>query len=99
MLLPLIWIGSGKVGFTPTDYVDISVDNVKWYRMANEENGLETRNVKVKDAAIDGDGTTNFGDAAETFVFQSADDRLYREFRNRLDNDKIKSTLSEKNFY
>lgn len=93
----LDWFWKGW--FYTTDYVDVSVENVKWYRMQNEENGLETRNVKVEDAAIDGDGTANFGDAAETFVFQGLDDAVYRSWRDRLDDDKIQASIADKNFY
>lgn len=93
----LDWFWKGW--FYTTDYVDVSVDNVKWYRMQNEENGLETRNVKVQDAAIDGDGTANFGDAAETFVFKGLDDSAYRGFRDRLNDEKIQASIADKNFY
>lgn len=93
----LDWFWKGW--FYTTDYVDVSVENVKWYRMQNEENGLETRNVKVEDAAIDGDGTANFGDAAETFVFQGLEDDSYRGFRDRLDEEKIQASIADKNFY
>ncbi|MDW3196853.1 MAG: M1 family metallopeptidase [Cytophagales bacterium] len=93
----LDWFWKGW--FYTTDYVDVSVENVKWYRMENEENGLETRNVKVEDAAIDGDGTANFGDAAETFVFQGLKDEMYRGFRDRLNEEKIQATIGDKNFY
>ena len=93
----LDWFWKGW--FYTTDFVDVSVENVKWYRMENEENGLETRNVKVEDAAIDGDGTANFGDAAETFVFEGVEDAAYRGFRDKLNEEKIKSTISDKNFY
>ncbi len=93
----LDWFWKGW--FYTTDYVDVSVDNVKWYRMQNEENGLETRNVKVEDAAIDGDGGANFGDAAETFVFKGLNDSDYRGFRDRLNNEKIQASIADKNFY
>ncbi len=93
----LDWFWKGW--FYTTDYVDVSVDNVKWYRMQNEQDGLETRNVKVSDAAIDGDGAESFGEAAETFVFQSLEDRPLGEFKTRLDEEGIKQSLADKNFY
>ena len=93
----LDWFWKGW--FYTTDYVDVEVDNVKWYRMQNEENGLETRNVKVSDAAIDGDGEKRFGDAAETFVFQGLGDRNLGEFRRKLDDEGIKQSVANKNFY
>lgn len=93
----LDWFWKGW--FYTTDYVDVAVDNVKWFRMQNEENGLETRSVKVSDAAIDGDGAKNFGDAAETFVFKSLGDQPLGEFMNKLDDQGIQKDLANKNFY
>ncbi|MEQ9402202.1 MAG: M1 family metallopeptidase [Cyclobacteriaceae bacterium] len=87
--------------FYGTDYVDISLDNVRWFQMQSEENGLETRNVKVASEAIDGSGNgmieKKFGDAPETFVFrESTQTGEYRQSRN---NEKIKKTADGKNFY
>ena len=95
--IDLDWFWKGW--FYTTDYVDVSVDNVKWYRMQNEENGLETRDVKVTDATIDGDGAEGFGEVAETFAFKSLGDRTLGEYRSTLDNEGIKQNLANKNFY
>jgi hypothetical protein len=87
-----------KGWFYSTDYVDISVDNVKWYRMKTEEDGLETRNVKVADKNLN-DNQKSFADEAEVFVFRNSSSKTYREFQNNLDDNQIKQALEGKNFY
>ena len=84
--------------FYSTDYVDVSVDNVKWYQMQTEEEGLETRNVKTSSGSLNADGTS-FGKEAEKFVFKGTDSKGYREFRNTLDDNQMKLAFEGKNFY
>ena len=84
--------------FYSTDYVDLSVDNVKWYRMKTEEDGLETRNVKVSDKNLN-DNQKSFSDEAEVFVFKNSSSKTFREFQNNLDDNQIKQALEGKNFY
>ncbi|MFT7020530.1 MAG: hypothetical protein ACJASO_002725, partial [Cyclobacteriaceae bacterium] len=84
--------------FYSTDYVDMSVDDVKWYRMKTEENGLETRNVKVADKSLN-ENQKAFSDEAEVFVFKNQSSKTYREFQNNLDDGQIKQALEGKNFY
>ncbi|MDH5608696.1 MAG: M1 family metallopeptidase [Cyclobacteriaceae bacterium] len=84
--------------FYTTDNVDISVDNVKWYRMQREQNGLETRNIKATDKNLN-DNTKAFGDQAESFVFKGTNSRGFREFQNNIDEGQVKLALEGKNFY
>ncbi len=85
--------------FYTTDKVDVAVDNVKWYRMQEEEEGLETRNIKGSDQAVDGDGKKEFSEEAELFVFEGDDSPRYRGFMNNLDPETIKKGVAGKNFY
>lgn len=88
--------------FYGTDYVDVSLDNVRWFQMKTEENGLETRNVKGGSQAIDGasngeEGKKDFADSPDTFVFKEFDGTgEYRQSRN---NEKVKKNAAGKNFY
>ncbi|MEM9326199.1 MAG: M1 family metallopeptidase, partial [Bacteroidota bacterium] len=93
----LDWFWKGW--FYTTDYVDVSVDNVKWMRMQNEEDGLETRNVTVSDAAIDGDGKTSFGEEPQMFKLEDAQRSAWSEFMTGYDNEGIRAKLADKNFY
>ena len=93
----LDWFWKGW--FYGTDYVDVSLDNVRWFQMKTEENGLETRVVKGADQAIDGTNTIerSFGDAPETFVFKESQAR--NEYRQTMDNSKVQQNAAGKNFY
>ncbi len=93
----LDWFWKGW--FYTTDYVDVSVDNVKWLRMQNEENGLETRDVKVANASIDGDGEKGFGTEPQLFVFEEVHRSAWSEFMTDYDNEGVKKKLGDKNFY
>lgn len=89
--------------FYTTDHVDISVDNVKWYRMATGQKGFENQ-VSATAAGDLGGGqekkpATNFEEAAETFVFSGTSDKAYREFQNRVNDDAIKDKHANTNFY
>jgi hypothetical protein len=94
--MDLDWFWRGW--FYSTDYVDLSVENVKWYRMKTEEDGLETRNVKVTDKNLN-ENQQSFADEAEVFVFKNSKSKTYREFQNTLDDAQIKQALEGKNFY
>ncbi|MBC6401899.1 MAG: M1 family metallopeptidase [Ekhidna sp.] len=87
--------------FYGTDYVDVELSDVKWFRMQTEENGLETRTIKGSGQAIDGkneDGAKNFGSTPEPFVFKEWEGK-YGEFNQRFDNNKARQMANGKNFY
>ncbi len=84
--------------FYSTDYVDMSVSDVKWYKMKTEEEGLETRNVKVENAEINNQ-LKEFAGEAETFVFKNSKGKGYGDFRSKIDDDQMKQALEGKNFY
>lgn len=86
--------------FYGTDYVDVSLDNVRWFQMQTEENGLETRNIKGAGQGIDGnnDGKKDFGSDPQPFVFQEWTGGS-GEYRQSMDQDKIKQSAEGKNFY
>ncbi|WP_436514625.1 M1 family metallopeptidase [Ekhidna sp. To15] len=86
--------------FYGTDYVDVSLDNVRWFQMQSEENGLETRNIKGAGQGIDGnnDGNKDFGSDPQPFVFQEWTGGS-GEYRQSMDQDKIKQSAEGKNFY
>ncbi|MEM7549366.1 MAG: M1 family metallopeptidase [Bacteroidota bacterium] len=100
----LDWFWKGW--FFTNDHVDMAIDNVKWYRMQQETDEPEKKIKKSKkgdlskvDEAGKDEKAKNFADAAETFVFQEADDRFYFEFQNRRDDERIMKNAVDKNFY
>lgn len=97
--IDLDWFWKGW--FFSTDNVDLSIDNVKWYRMKSDDKSFE-KMVTAKNEKLTGDATkkaSSFEEAAETFVFTNTDDRSYREFKNKVDDEKIKQANANKNFY
>lgn len=97
--IDLDWFWKGW--FFTTDNVNLSIDNVKWYRMKSDDKSFE-KMVTAKNEKLTGDATkkaSSFEEAAETFVFTNTDDRFYREFKNKVDDEKIKQSNADKNFY
>ena len=91
----LDWFWKGW--FYTNDHVDVSVENVKWYKMLSEDNDLETRNIKAKMEKSEASGMMDFGAQAETFVFQPVTGT--GEYRAGVPNDKIKGLAEGKHFY
>ncbi|MEM8939475.1 MAG: M1 family metallopeptidase [Bacteroidota bacterium] len=96
--IDLDWFWRGW--FYGTDYVDISLDNVRWFQMQTEENDLETRNIKGSKQAIDGqdDENKDFDTAPQSFVFQEWEGGPM-EYRQSINQDKVKKSADGKNFY
>ncbi len=89
--------------FYTTDHVDVSVENVKWYRMASNQKGFENEVTASTSKDLGGsNGTTpatSFAEAAETFVFANTSDKAYREFQNKVNDDAIRQKHANTNFY
>ena len=68
--------------------------------MQTEENGLETRNIRGADQAIDGkdNDEKGFGDSPQPFVFRDWTGG-FGEYRQSMDQNKIKQNAEGKNFY
>ena len=89
----LDWFWKGW--FYTTDFVDVSVENVKWYRMQKDEANLEGRTFRLDNAVDDQSSLIGQG---ETFVYQGLGGPL-GEFRSLIDESGIKQNLGDKNFY
>jgi hypothetical protein len=94
-----------KGWFYGTENVDMTLDNVKWYKLRNSQTNLESKNKSVKSGdlgAQSGNGKNNngnFNNGPEYFSVIPTDDRLYDEFRNKVDDKAVISKLEKKNFY
>lgn len=90
--------------FYTTDHVDVSIDEVKWFRMRNETANVESKEKKVKKGdltakANDGADASDFANGPEEFSLVETDPRYYGEFMNRVDDKAIMQKLADKNFY
>ncbi len=97
--MDLDWFWRGW--FYTTDNVDVNLANVKYYRMQTDDKSFENK-ATATGGKLGGEGggrATNFEEAAETFTFTSTDDRAYREFMNKVDDEAIKRANANKYFY
>jgi hypothetical protein len=98
----LDWFWKGW--FYTTDNVDMSLDNVKWYKVRNEKTSLENKEKKVAkgDLPKEGDGEKkpdDFSNGPEYFTVIPTDNRFYGEFANRIDDKAVMAKMENKNFY
>jgi len=90
--------------FYSTDYTDQSIDNVKWMQVKSETATIENKgkNVKKGDLASGGSGgkdPDNFSNGPEMITVLPTDDRLYTDFRSRVDDKAIINKLQNKHIY
>lgn len=88
--------------FYTTDHVDVEVDNVRWFKVKNEQRGLENKVVKGKIKKADASEAaknSDFNDGFQEIVLTDMDPRFYGEFQNRVDDNAIRAQYADKNFY
>jgi hypothetical protein len=89
--------------FYTTDACDISIDQVRWLRVRNDQQNLENKGKSVKKGDLQANaGKSNgedFNNGPEPFSIIPTDARFYGEFQNRVDDKGILSKISDKNFY
>jgi hypothetical protein len=90
--------------FYTTDNCDVSLDDVKWFKVRKNQATLENKTktaTKGDLAAKGGDGTkpSDFSQGPQYFSVIPTNDRMYGEFANRLDDKAMISKMETKNFY
>ncbi len=90
--------------FYTTDNVDMSLDQVKWYKLRTEKTNLEgkEKNVAKGDLASskdDKNSPTDFSKGPSYFSVIPTDKRFYGEFQNKIDDNAVIKKLDNKNFY
>jgi hypothetical protein len=98
----LDWFWKGW--FYTTDNVDMSVDNVKWFKMRTEKTNLENKEMKVVKGDLPKEGdkekkAEDFSKGPEYFSVIATDNRFYGEFANRIDDKAVMAKMENKNFY
>lgn len=79
--------------FYSTDNVDISLDNVRWFRVKAEAKNIENKNVTA-----DAKPGTDLS-APNYFNIIPTDPRFYGEFANRINDAEVMNKMKDKNFY
>ncbi|MEP5610728.1 MAG: M1 family metallopeptidase [Cyclobacteriaceae bacterium] len=87
--------------FYTTDYVDVSLSNVRWFKIRKDETKLEDRlNVDNTPNLSEGnDQQKDFSNGPERFSFANTPEQYYGEFRGRADEGKMITDVENKNFY
>jgi hypothetical protein len=89
--------------FYSTDNVDLTVDDVKWYKVKSSTTDLENKNVSVKPGDIASSATKDkamdFSGGPQEITVINTPERDYRDFQNRLDDNAIRKKLEDKNMY
>jgi aminopeptidase N len=89
--------------FFSTDNVDIAVDKVKWFKIKAQQSDIENKNKNVKTGDLNakaGRGNGNdFANGPEEFTLVDTQQRLYGEFKSRIDDNAVRQKLQGKNIY
>ncbi len=89
--------------FYTTDNCDMSLDDVKWYKVKKDQATVENKGKTVAkgDLATKGNGNkpSDFSQGPQYFSVIPTDNRFYGEFANRLDDKAVISKMENKNFY
>lgn len=86
--------------FYSVDHVDVSVDEVKWFKLKEENADIENKGKKVKKGVLTAKANAgNLADGPEEFSVMDTDNRYYGEFMNRINDNQVRAQLSGKNIY
>ncbi len=98
----LDWFWKGW--FYSTDHVDVSVENVKWFRVKDTTEDPEKKKKKVKKGDLtaeksSGEPATDFSGGFEEITVTDTPERFYGEYKNRMDDAAVRAKLSNMNLY
>ncbi|MCX2744649.1 M1 family metallopeptidase [Mangrovivirga sp. M17] len=95
----LDWFWKGW--FYSIDHVDISVDNVKWFKYTEDKKVLENQVNAEASAQPGGEDkkSNSLEEGPSYFTITDTPDRYYGEFMNRVDSKEVVNKAKDKNFY
>ena len=89
--------------FYTTDNVDVTLDEVKWYKVKTTQADPENKNVKVQagdlTAKASGERAADFSKGPKEFTLINTPDNYYGEFKNRIDDNGVRLKLENQNLY
>lgn len=95
--------------FYTVDNVDVELDEVKWFKVRTEQKDLENKNVKAKQGDLaakskdlpDGQArkATDFSNGPQEITMINTEDRMYGEFKNKINDGDVRKKLADKNLY
>jgi aminopeptidase N len=89
--------------FYSVDNVDVSVEDVKWFQLKNEQMEPEKKTIKTKKGDLTAEknngSATDFSNGPEQFTLTNTPDQMYGEFRSRINDNDVRKKLEGKNIY
>ncbi|MBS1544726.1 MAG: M1 family metallopeptidase [Bacteroidetes bacterium] len=90
--------------FYTTDNVDLTLDEVKWFKVKSSQVDPEKKNVKTKEGDLASKGDKNakasdFSQGAKEISVLNTPDAAYGDFRARIDDNAVRGKLEGKNLY
>lgn len=89
--------------FYSTDNVDVTVDEVKWFKMKSTQLDPENKNITVKpgdlSAKTSKEKAVDFSSGAREFMVTNTAESSYAEFLSRINDDAVRQKLDGKNLY
>ena len=89
--------------FFGTDNVDMSIDEVKWFKLRTTQTNIENKSKNVKSGDLNvksADKNTNdFSSGPQEFSLTDTREQFYGEFKSRVDDNSIRQKLEGKNIY
>jgi hypothetical protein len=90
--------------FYTVDNVDVELDEVKWFRVKSEQKGLENKDVKAKSGDLSASGkakekATDFSTGPQEITMINTEDKMYGEFKNKINDGEVRQKLTDKNLY
>jgi hypothetical protein len=97
----LDWFWKGW--FYTTDNVDVTLDEVKWYKVKNVSTDPEKKKVNVQSGDLASKSTKekamDFSKGPQEFTVINTPDNFYGEFKSRIDDNAVRQKLENKNIY
>jgi hypothetical protein len=89
--------------FFGTDNVDMTVDEVKWFRLKSDKIDPEKKEVKTKSGDLAAGGknsqANDFSSGPQEFTLINTPEQFYGEFKSKVDDNAVRAKLSGKNIY
>jgi hypothetical protein len=89
--------------FYTTDNVDLTLDNVKWFQMKEEQLDPEKKTVTVKQGDLTASSNygkaTDFSAGPQPLTVENTDEDSYRDYRSRVNESEVRSMVRGKNLY
>lgn len=88
--------------FYSTDNTDLTLEDVKWFKVKQQVADPEKKNVNVQKGDLakkSNEKAIDFSQGPQEFTVTNTPDQMYGDFRARIDDNEIRAKLAGKNIY